>query len=533
MVARNYIKSLTSDVENGVRLDRVQLDLMMDDFYEEAIERILQQPKIIAILLLEMMLRFDHLKTEEFGHLILDTAGYNCTEYEIYLKRFVFNTVSFCAGLVVYSGSYVEFCHPTVSKSLSTLRFKWKAKAVVNLSLRCVQNLSENELHSGPSKTDFDWEQRLNSEPCLPLVARSWGTFVREALSDEIHDGRPLLEKCTNFFNQKERVQAAIQALILTERAPSGPGYSQNYPHSWTGLHLATYFGLTQIVQVMLKEANDDAREWLNWAYDDSLMLLAAEQGHLLTLQVLHFAWDRLGQTFMAGDGDRAVSKAARNGHADVVSYLASVGVLLTTTPLRLAAENGHMNVVKILLERGAPMNANAREAQPLHGAVTAGHVEIAEILIESGADVNYNNGEFLCIAAERGNAAMVELLLAKGIDVDGASPTAKPALSYAVQTKNIDIVDLLLNSGADPNRKGWYLSPMDYAIETGDDELIQRIREAKERFNNPRSAQEDNLVQSIKEARKRFDGRNSGQKHSLIRLMMEARSNRQNSTQE
>ncbi|KAI8273650.1 Ankyrin repeat domain-containing protein 50 [Colletotrichum sp. SAR 10_98] len=203
----------------------------------------------------------------------------------------------------------------------------------------------------------------------------------------------------------------------------------------------------------MLKEANEDTREWLNWADDDSLVLLAAEQGHLFTLQELHRAWDRPGQTFKAGDGDRAVSKAARNGHADVVNYLASVGVLLTATPLRLAAENGHMDVVKILLERGAPVNANAREAQPLHGAVTAGHVEIAQVLIESGADINYNNGEFLSIAAERGNKAMAELLLANGIDVNGASPTAKPALSYAIQTKNIDIVDLLLIYGADPNR--------------------------------------------------------------------------------
>ncbi|KAF5486785.1 Ankyrin repeat domain-containing protein 50 [Colletotrichum siamense] len=535
LAARNYVKSLTFDIENGVHLDSMQLDLMMDDFYEETIDRILSQKRPKApILLLEFMLRFDRLKTEEFMHLLDIGPGYNRYRREEIAAK----TISSCAGLVVVSGGYLEFCHPTISGSLSTLRFKFERSAVVTSSLQCIEYLSVTGVNRGPSKTDFDWEQRLNSEPCLPLVARSWGTFVREALSDlsdDTHDGRAILKRCKEFFSGKERVQAAIQALILTERAPSGPGYSQNYPHSWTKLHLATYFGLTQILQVMLKEANEDTREWLNWADDDSLVLLAAEQGHLFTLQELHRAWDRPGQTFKAGDGDRAVSKAARNGHADVVNYLASVGVLLTATPLRLAAENGHMDVVKILLERGAPVNANAREAQPLHGAVTAGHVEIAQVLIESGADINYNNGEFLSIAAERGNEAMAELLLANGIDVNGASPTAKPALSYAIQTKNIDIVDLLLIYGADPNRTGWYLSPMDYAIETGDDELIRKIREAKERFDSVRSAKEDDLDRSIKEAKEKFDGSDSGQKNSLIRMMMEAqqRWSSQNSTQE
>ena len=59
----------------------------------------------------------------------------------------------------------------------------------------------------------------------------------------------------------------------------------------------------------------------------------------------------------------------------------------------------------------------------PLHDAVSRGHKEVIELLIAKGADVNAKDSTFgrtlLHIAAREGHKEIVELLLAKGVDVN------------------------------------------------------------------------------------------------------------------
>jgi glutaminase len=55
-------------------------------------------------------------------------------------------------------------------------------------------------------------------------------------------------------------------------------------------------------------------------------------------------------------------------------------------TPLHLAASEGHMEVVKLLLEKGAPVNAKDRwGGTPLEDAERGRHEEIKQILISNG----------------------------------------------------------------------------------------------------------------------------------------------------
>ena len=58
-------------------------------------------------------------------------------------------------------------------------------------------------------------------------------------------------------------------------------------------------------------------------------------------------------------------------------------------TPLHLAATGGHIEIVRLLLEKGADINARDIKGTPLHWAASRGHLEVVRWLVENGADIN------------------------------------------------------------------------------------------------------------------------------------------------
>ena len=119
-------------------------------------------------------------------------------------------------------------------------------------------------------------------------------------------------------------------------------------------------------------------------------------------------------------------------------------------TALQLAAFFGHTAAAKVLIDRGADVNAPSRnplQVQPLHSAAARGGPELIALLLDAGADANARQaGGYtpLQARAAHGDMEMTKLLLRHGADPAQRSDDGRTALDMARENGHADIVALL-----------------------------------------------------------------------------------------
>lgn len=182
------------------------------------------------------------------------------------------------------------------------------------------------------------------------------------------------------------------------------------------------------------------------------------------------------------------------------------------------AAKRGHVDDVRLLLEHGA--DPNAREpgdnTTPLHWAAAHGHVDVVRALLDAGADVHgvgdLHDGDVIGWATLGGPDAIrrdvVTLLLARGArhhifsaiavgDMDPIRRLVKDdpaaldrrrsrfehrqtALHFAISRRRYDIVDLLIELGANLEAEDMHgETPLAFAMLRGDREATSRLHAA------------------------------------------------------
>jgi ankyrin repeat protein len=86
--------------------------------------------------------------------------------------------------------------------------------------------------------------------------------------------------------------------------------------------------------------------------------------------------------------------------------------------------------------------------------------------------------------ATDKGDAAMVELLLEHGAHVEGAMPGTRTALMMAAMFNRCDVVDLLLTRGANPDaRDGGGLSVLEAAHIMGAPDTPSQLMKARQQL--------------------------------------------------
>ena len=160
-------------------------------------------------------------------------------------------------------------------------------------------------------------------------------------------------------------------------------------------------------------------------------------------------------------------------------------------TALMVVAKTGQVDAARVLLKKGAKVNAveKWRGQTALMWAVAQGHTAMVKELIANGADVNVRSivndwdrqvtGEPravyrpaggltpLLFAAREGCVDCVDLLVNAGADINYADPEAITPLLMAVMNMQFDTAAQLIRRGANPNKWDlWGRGPLYSAVD-------------------------------------------------------------------
>ena len=257
------------------------------------------------------------------------------------------------------------------------------------------------------------------------------------------------------------------------------------YAHSGdrtTVLHVAVQNGRTGALKLLLAHCVDvDIRGILS----QTLLHIASRHGYEDIMQLL---LDQ-GADVEAQDDtcSTPLHLASSQKNVEAVKVLIKCGANVQVrnnkgeTPLHLASWEGYDNIMRLLLDGGAEVDArDDSHWTPLHRASSGWWLNAAELLIECGASVQVRNdkGETpLHLAVNDMCYDIMRLLLDRGAEVDAQDDSHSTALHLASFQQNAKAAKLLIECGANVqvrNNKGE--TPLDLASKGGYDDIMQLL---------------------------------------------------------
>ncbi|TVY27700.1 putative ankyrin repeat protein [Lachnellula hyalina] len=458
-----------------------------DHAYKDAMERINGQIKDQEELAKQVLswitcakrplaaIELQHALGVEVGESQLDEA--NIPEIE--------DMVSVCAGLVtIDEGSgIIRLVHYTAQEYFDRTQRQWFPDVQANIITTCVTYLSFDDFERGICQSDNEFEQRLQSNKFYDYAAHNWGHHAREASTS--------CDNVMDFLRKQAHVEASSQVLMASKRYSDETKYSQKGPKQMTGLHLAAFFGVGNVVLGLLNGNHPDLKD----SHSRTPLLWAAERGHENVVKLL--LDQGVGLDLMDSEcGRTPLSWAAKNVHHVVVQLLLEAGADPNArgegygeSALHLAAGIGNKAMVYQLLKAGADVNTrvgNLRSNESaLHRAAARGHDEVVGLLLKFKADVrakDYFGWTALHRAANAGYEKVVKLLLEADVAVVvDKNECEATALHLAALGGNKAIVEQLIEGNADVEARcqdGW--TPLHWAAEDTQKSTFQFLFKTK-----------------------------------------------------
>lgn len=214
-------------------------------------------------------------------------------------------------------------------------------------------------------------------------------------------------------------------------------------------------------VQKFVKKHGRESLLEKDATYDQTCLHLACDKGHL-ELVVLLLERFKL-----------PVSPTDKNGWA----------------PLHVASTQGRLDICEVLLEHGAFAPARTSEGTTALHYLARMDValqrdqfrRVVQKMLQGGADINAQNRHGLTPlheAALRGNYLAMQVLAEfDDLAVDATTSQGETALIYAARGNFPNILNLLLDLGANPNHVGSEGTALDVAVSMGRREAAKALR--------------------------------------------------------
>jgi len=147
---------------------------------------------------------------------------------------------------------------------------------------------------------------------------------------------------------------------------------------------------------------------------------------------------------------------------------------------LIVALQGESLQVARLLWDaKGVDIDIRNRVGEtPLMMAALKAEVDAAKALVAHGAKVQKDGWSPLHYAATGGSTAIVKLLLAKGATLEARSPNGTTPLMMAARYGNEEAVDALLAAGADRTAKNDLgMDASAFAASAGREKLAERLK--------------------------------------------------------
>ena len=227
-----------------------------------------------------------------------------------------------------------------------------------------------------------------------------------------------------------------------------------------------------------------------------ALYLQAAELGHVDAQYMAGVCYERgRGVDKDIGAARQWFERASRSGHEDARQRLARLEQPVaegSTVPVGELIRTGNLVAVESLLQSGtSPNERDLMDTPPLHLAAMHGQTRILEVLIARGAQldaIDANQDTALHIAAVQGDPSSYGILLEAGADPDVSNRAGWSARQLRARgapspapTATVSRTQRLAGFRQDPRFKGW--STLSIAAWTGDAKTIRELTQRDAHF--------------------------------------------------
>lgn len=230
-----------------------------------------------------------------------------------------------------------------------------------------------------------------------------------------------------------------------------------------TPLHLASVIGPLDILDCLIERSADVSRREAIYKFTPLLIATYHSSSHIVDRLITKGGADVNAST---DEGLTALHLAAMLGDVRIAKTLIKWGAKVNSrhsitglTPLHLASTNGNADALNDLVQMTSSsemINCSSVITETINFCSISmdGRAAVVQLLLRHGADLQARDrhGKTALHLATRHRSIVLEGLLKAGADVDVKDNDGRVALHEAIRTKHGDGLTLLLSYGADVN---------------------------------------------------------------------------------